>query len=125
MAIFCVGCGEAKTFPVEGKVAFKDGSDASALEGSVVTFESQEQKKSATGMVGADGTFKLSTEVEGDGAVPGKHKVAITPKAAELDKPTPKPLFDSRYSDPTKSGIEVEVKKAKENPITIEVERAK
>lgn len=119
------GCSEQKSFPVEGKVTFKGGGDAKELAGYGVTFESQEQKVSASGEVQADGTFKMSTFTEGDGAVPGKHKVAITPKPPELDKPSPKPLIDLRYADPAQSGIEVEVKKEKTNPITIEVERAR
>lgn len=122
---FSSGCSEQKTFPVEGKLTFKGGADAKDLAGYGITFESQEQKVSASGEVQADGTFKLSTFTEGDGAVPGKHKVAVTPKQPELDKPSPKPLIDLRYADPAQSGIEVEVKKEKTNPITIEVERAR
>src|SRR5438552_17655549 len=72
------GCGSSNTSPVSGKVVFKDGTP---LTGGLVLFRPVDEKLqvSSRGDIQPDGTFFLSTYKEGDGAVPGKYQVAITP----------------------------------------------
>jgi len=60
-----------------------------------------------------DGKFTLTTYVDGDGAVPGKHKVGVTaveevpnPKGGE---PIAKSLVPSNCTNPETSGYEVEI----------------
>src|SRR5581483_9851663 len=78
-----VGCG-GRTHPVEGKVVFKGSTDpARELAGYQVMFESAEQKVSANGVVQPDGTFRVGTFKDNDGAVPGKHRVALSPPSEE------------------------------------------
>lgn len=117
-----MGCAAAKTLPVNGRVEFEDKSDVSALEGYIVSFESVEQKVGGEGIVQKDGTFKISTFGDYDGAVPGKHKVAINPPQPEPDTVPPKPVIDKIYFDPATTPIEKDVTKG--NPdITITVKR--
>jgi hypothetical protein len=121
---FLAGCGEGKTAPVNGRVKFKDGSDASVLAGYSLTFESDEGKSSAVGDVNADGTFKLSTFGANDGAVPGKYRVAINqPNNPDPDKPPIKSKLPAKYANLDSSGLTVEVKPGQNN-IELELEKA-
>lgn len=70
------GCGARgpKTYPVTGEVVFEDGV---ALQGGLIEFSSTEQEMSATGRIGPDGHFRLTTVVDGDGAIAGEHRVIV------------------------------------------------
>jgi hypothetical protein len=72
------GCGESSgTLPVTGKVT-KGGQP---VAGAAVVFEpsgSSKDAKSASGTTDASGVYKLTTFVNGDGALPGNYKVKIT-----------------------------------------------
>lgn len=118
------GCNSAKTHPVNGTVKFKDGADGSALVGYTVDFESLEQKVSGSGEVQSDGTFRISTYGDNDGAVPGKHRISITPPIpADPDALPPKPLIPPKYGGLDTSGLEVEIKRGP-NDVTLELERS-
>lgn len=116
-----VGCGTAKTVPVNGKVQFKDGKDGSSLAGYVISLESTEQNVSGSGEVQADGTFRISTYGDNDGAVPGKHRVAITPPLPLPDAVPPAPLIDKKYDSLDTSGLEVDIQPGA-SEVTLEVE---
>jgi hypothetical protein len=123
LGLLATGCG-GKTASVEGTVVFKDSqAPAKELAGYVVTLELEGGNVSATGMVQPDGTFRVSTYREGDGAVPGKHRVALTPPLPQGDRPIPPPILPPRYGDLKTSGLEIEVKKGQANPARLEVER--
>ena len=118
------GCGGSKTCSIRGKVVYEDDqSVAEELAGYTVTLESVEQDVSAAGIIRADGTFGVSTYEEGDGAVPGRHRVAITPPIQEVDGPPPEPLIDPRYAKFDTSGLEVTVEKRK-TEVVLAVQRA-
>ena len=76
-----VGCGpgQPKTYPVSGKVVFADG--APLTTGGTIVFESiapeGEPVFNARGVVEPDGTFRLSTFGDGDGAVAGEHRAIV------------------------------------------------
>ncbi|TXT34182.1 MAG: Uncharacterized protein FD138_1724 [Planctomycetota bacterium] len=79
--------------------------------------------KPGSGSVGADGTFKLSTYGDGDGAVVGKHKVDYAPPVVPIDEAThsensapAKGPYDGLV--PSKADAEV---KAGDNKIDIEL----
>jgi hypothetical protein len=119
-----IGCGPAKVVPVNGQVKMKDGSSTAPLKGYMVTFESVDKNVSGSGEIEADGTFKISTfstSATPDGAVPGKHKVAISPPLPPPDAPPPRPAIDRKYFATSTSNLEVEVNPASPD-ITIEVE---
>ena len=117
--IFVIGCGGTKTHPLNGTVVFTGGTElAKELVGYSITLEpeapnAEGKKNSGSGLIAADGTFKISTFEQNDGAVPGKHKVAITPPVQNGDGPAPKPLIPSRYGDLGTSGLIINVEAGK------------
>ena len=118
LLIILTGCGGSKTYPVSGSIFFTDNQPAKELAGYSITLEPETpdadgKKHSASGLVGADGTFKVSTFEQNDGAVPGKHKVAISPPAPVGDTTPPKPLIPSRYGDLGMSGLIINVEVGK------------
>lgn len=70
------GCGESvpKTYPVKGKVTYKN----LPLEGAGVTFHPTAGGSLAVGQTNAQGDFELMTFKSGDGALPGSYAVTIT-----------------------------------------------
>ena len=112
--LILLGCGrgyELPTAPVSGKVLV-DGQPVT--KGQVIF--APEGGRAATGILGPDGTFTLSTYRPNDGAVVGKHTVTVisAERAADadpedIDAPM-RWLVPRRYSDPGTSGLEFEVK---------------
>lgn len=72
---------EPRLYPVRGRVVFADGT---AVQGGTVEFKSVDSGTSAIGVINLDGTFRLMTKVEGDGAVAGEHKVVVIQGAAPI-----------------------------------------
>jgi hypothetical protein len=69
------GCNSSGTLPVTGKVT-KGGQPVS---GALVTFVPQgADGQPASGTTDDSGTYKLTTFVHGDGALPNSYKVAVT-----------------------------------------------
>jgi hypothetical protein len=70
-----------QTYPVKGKVTFRDGKPMTA---GLIEFRSTADPALMTnGQIQADGTFTLTTHFGRDklpGAIEGEHKVSITPK---------------------------------------------
>ena len=86
-AVFGVGCSKGpKLYPAEGKVTM-NGQPA---EGASVVFSPasgvDEKTPQPSGIVGADGTYKLQTYPHGEGALPGEYKVVITWLPADARK---------------------------------------
>jgi hypothetical protein len=125
-AIMTAGCGHG-TAPVQGKVVFADNQAAATeLDGYVITMESAERKISATGIIESDGTFLVSTFEQGDGAMPGAYRVAITPPLGTLtsEGPAAKPIIDPRYGQLKTSNLDVTIEPGN-NEYLVEVERAR
>ncbi|MCS7305241.1 MAG: hypothetical protein NZ602_09075 [Thermoguttaceae bacterium] len=123
------GCGGPTLCQVQGKIVYSDGAPANDLEGYTITFDSVDQAAtsekpgvSASGVVQADGSFRVGTYQPGDGAVPGRHRVAITPPVSLADGATPPPRIPLKYASFQTSGLEVELKPGL-NPVTLTVER--
>src|SRR5262245_45292449 len=115
------GCGGPKLHPVEGRVAFPDGT--SLTVGTVVFIPKDKNVLlSPRGQVRTDGTFRMMTFKEGDGAPEGEYQVLIAPEAVIEGPPTPP--FDRRFTSADKSGLEYTVKPGKNEFFTITVERA-
>ena len=106
----CWGCGgnpgahAAVTIPVKGKVMFK----GRPLTQGTVVFEPEDSGREAHGEVKPDGAFLLSTFKEGDGAVPGTHRVAVS-GVGKVGKIT----FPVKYQNPSSSKTAVEVVEGK------------
>lgn len=122
-----VGCGSSKYSPVSGQLVFPDGTPVTGLEGGTVVFETTSpdgQLVSASGPIDAQGKFTLGTEAVSDGALPGKHRVLITPPAVSGDVPPP-PVIDPKYGAFETSGLEVEVTAGKNESVKLTVEPPK
>jgi hypothetical protein len=119
--VVAAGCGRSGLYPVEGKVAFPDGTPYTA--GTVVFGPVDKDALLAPrGEIQADGTFRMSTHKEGDGAPEGKYRVLIAPPEAG-DTDSPPPAIDRRFTTFDKSGLEYTVKTGKNEFFTITVEK--
>ena len=123
------GCGEGlpPTYPVEGRVVLPDGKP---LSGGLVEFQSiggEGMSVNASGTIGADGSFRLTTYKEDDGAVAGRHRAIVRPPREDLDiedaatAGRPEPIIDPRFENYDTSGLEFTVKEGA-NRFTIPVE---
>lgn len=119
----CWGCsrgGELPTAPVTGKVTYK----GKPVPSGTVMFV-PEKGPAATGEIAKDGTYTLSTYSKNDGAVLGKHKIAITALAdmgdrlPEEQSPLPPPLIPDKYLNQDTSGLTAEIK---EGPNTVDLD---
>jgi hypothetical protein len=117
------GCGP-RTYPVEGTVVFDDNRPATELAGGFVTFQPVDDKASAQGSIGPEGTFRLSTFRQGDGALPGPYRVVVSPPppGGASEAGPPPLLLDPCFSDPNTSDIQVTVEPRK-NQVTIPVRK--
>lgn len=96
----CGGCGGSggstpalAIVPVRGQILYR----GKPLPGGGVTFEPVDGGREAHGGVGPDGRFTLTTFRDGDGAVRGPHRVAVTGAV---------PL---KYRSFASSGLEIEI----------------
>ena len=111
------GCGTDRlpVAPVEGKIVYQ----GKPLEFGGVMFQAPSGPP-ARGRIGSDGTFRLSTYGDGDGAVIGKHRVRITcfetqrpgapPPSKDEEPGLGESLIPRKYAGFHTSGLEVEVK---------------
>jgi hypothetical protein len=77
--LLVAGCSGANTlYPVHGTV-YLDGQPATELAGGTVTLNSGELHKSASGQIQTDGTYRLGSLRQDDGALPGKYEVTVAP----------------------------------------------
>lgn len=109
----CAGCGSnaqtaytTSTVPVKGKVTL----NGKPLTKGMVTFE-PDSGREAHGDIKSDGTYVLTTFKEGDGAVPGTHRVAVSNAGRSVP---------NKYTHVSSSKIELEVSDGKtEYPIDL------
>jgi hypothetical protein len=114
------GCEEAierpKTVPVAGKVTYK----GAPVPKGTVTFQ-PDKGDPAVGEIQSDGAYRLSTYAQGDGAVPGHHRVFIIANTADPTKipestpgwTPPKDLIPKKYNNLKTSGLEANVSEEK------------
>ena len=138
--LFLTGCGSHRTYPVQGKVVYPDGSP---MKGGAVMFEPVDVEKSdakgssdkpvmARGAIAEDGTFALSTFGEEDGAPPGHYRVLVRAQVKKhgrgVDENAPDPQWDPfqihpKFQDFKTSGLEFTIE-PRANNFTIHVEKA-
>ena len=104
----CVGCGgnadgRAATdlIPVKGKVTYK----GRPITRGVVSFEPDGFGRPASGPIQSDGSFALGTHKDGDGVVPGEHRVSIS----GFDKALARDRVLAKYSSPNSSHLTAKV----------------
>ena len=121
-AIILTGCNpsyQKETAPVRGTVTL-DGRPVSA---GGVSF-SPAAGRGAGGLIAVDGTYTLGTYTKSDGAIVGKHKVAISPpeQGEEVtDLPAGSVKLPKRYHNSESSGLEFEVQPNQENVIDLKL----
>lgn len=106
MLVSMVGCGDGRPtrIPVSGQVVI-DGQPLTHGFVQVVP----ENDRPATGEIGPDGRFSLTTFEPGDGCVPGTHKVAVIANET-LDARSQKWHAPKNYMDIENSGLTITVK---------------
>jgi hypothetical protein len=119
-AALAAGCSSGKRLcPVEGTVAYDDGSPAVELAGGLVSLESVEDQSNAAGEIQKDASFRIRSPLGGDGAPAGTYRVLVQPKEGRKDNP-----IETKYGRYTTSGIEITVKDGP-NRVEIKVRRVK
>ena len=125
VAVAVAGCADPnRPYPVNGTVVFEDGEPVREAAGGMVTFNSAELKKSAVGEIQPDGTFRLTTTRQNDGAPPGRYKVTVmNPLAREdLGRPAPRRVVDRHYESLQTTDLEATVE-PKTNDILLKIKR--
>ena len=122
MASGCSRKGDLETAPVSGKVTYR----GKAVPTGTVMFVPN-AGPAATGEIGTDGSYKLTTYSAGDGAVLGTHKVTITALQGmgdalpEQRNATPPPLVPVKYLSGETSGLTADVKRGSKNEVNFEL----
>lgn len=118
----CKHSGELETAPTSGLVRL----DGKPLATGTVTFIPQ-RGLAATGTIGADGTFVLSTYSSGDGAIVGKNKVAVwvirsdSNTSAGPEQKGSIMAIPPHYATAEGSGLEFEVMSGQSNNFTLDL----
>ena len=108
--------------PVKGVVKYK----GKPLPNGDILFVADELGPTATGQIQPDGSYYLTTFSDGDGAVPGGHRIMVsalapTPPGADPAGTLPPPLVPGKYGDYTRSGLTATVKEGEENVIDFDL----
>lgn len=110
IAVVALGCGEKQPAiaPVVVTVTYPNKKP---VVGAQVALRSDETKTTARGVTGSDGSSRLTTFTDGDGAALGRNTVVVAkpPLIGDPDKPYTGPMIADKYSNFATSGLEVEV----------------
>ena len=119
------GCSSSGPERVEvtGRVVFTDGTP---LPLGIIEMQHVDLPWTARGEVKGDGEFEVSTLSPGDGAVPGRYRVAITQLIIAEDLGSESHdhghRLDPKYFRPETSELEVVIESGKSNRLTLTVE---
>ncbi len=125
--LLCLGCTDnrLKTYPVQGKVVFPDGSPVRV--GTIET-KSILHGVQASGSIATDGTFQLTTYQTNDGAVAGDHRCVIVQFIPVEEIPNYRPstlgVVNRKYSSYATSELVFTVEAKGDNQIWFEVQGA-
>jgi hypothetical protein len=124
----CGGPSTPKTVKVTGTVTL----NGNPVPNASVAFI-PENGRAASGRTDAQGKFTLSTFGTNDGALPGPHKVAVTPAPSDEPPPMPgmpgyeesqaaKAPFPAKYGDVKTSGFTANVEPGAKNDFTFDMQ---
>ncbi|MDA0657954.1 MAG: hypothetical protein O2931_04575 [Planctomycetota bacterium] len=117
----------ARKYKVQGKVTYPNGAPVTS---GIVEFELVDRTPykgrpvNATGEIAPDGTYYLSTEEDGDGAWPGKHRAIVleNPPDIQLGQRW-QPAIAARFRSYGESGLAFDIEAKETNQIDIQVTR--
>ena len=118
------GCSDSQipTWPVSGMVVLEDGTP---LETGTVEFASDDGLHTARGKIQNDGSFRLTTFDDGDGAVAGDHDAVVIQLVSTEDLPIHQhdhgPTIDPRFAHYDGAGLRFTVKPDQKNEFRIVV----
>ena len=118
LLIAVCGCSDNQvpTWPVSGKVVLEDGTP---LETGTVEFASDDGIHTARGSIQSDGSFRLTTFRNGDGAVAGAHDAVVIQLISTEDLPIHEhdhgPTIDPRYAHYDSADLRFTVKADEDN----------
>jgi hypothetical protein len=110
LACVSLGCNSGPAIsPVSGTVKFEEGSFPACEIASVqfVPVQRTDISQTSTGMIQADGTYKLSTFNPDDGAMPGEYKVTFQIHKTYIGRES---LVAPEFTDHTTTPFTVTVK---------------
>jgi hypothetical protein len=134
-----IGCGQRSgqlrehlaTVPASGVLLYQN----KPLESYEVTFIPKQGDRPSAGKTDAEGRFTLGTNELADGAPPGTYTVVVsfnavspldpavvTPEQIAASTPKPKVKIPTKYSDPEKSGLQVQVPEGGSTELKIELQ---
>ncbi|WP_437200851.1 hypothetical protein [Planctomicrobium sp. SH664] len=105
--LFVAGCGSQ--LPPMGQVSGKVLLDGTPLSTGSVLFIPEAAGQYAFGTVQKDGTYTLTTFVNGDGALVGRHKIIVSAVKETKEGEPVIPLTPSKYSNENTSGLTAQV----------------
>jgi hypothetical protein len=119
LAAACTADKSPQTYPVTGKIVYRDTKQPLAT--GTVLFESlSEPKVQASGEIQPDGSFELASDLGKPGTVAGEHRVLIQPPVLETGQ---KPVVHKRFTSYATSGLKATVVAGGTNNLTLEVDR--
>lgn len=127
-ALLLVGCGAKPKVTeglkeVTGKITYKD----QPLTSGIVTFFTEKRDgRSATGIIGADGTYALQTDANSPGARPGDYKIrieswSVPPKVTDDAVVPGKSAIPDKYGSVDQSGLTATVKEDAKQTIDLKL----
>ena len=127
LLLAAVGCDRGpKLVPIQGRVLYR----GQPLPFGSVMFQPAGGLP-ARGTIGTDGTFRLTTHSAGDGVLPGQSRVRVTcyehqrpgtsTSAQQQEVGLGRLLIPKRYTSFGTSGLKIEVRADRAEPVTIEL----
>jgi hypothetical protein len=122
----CAGCSNRiSTYPVHGKVVYKDGTTVRGGGGLMIWFESTAPPyHRASGLVDANGEFVLSFIEAGSGAPEGEHRIRFDPGTEHMQPSAEIALgkkMPPRYLEFRTSGLKQTITRG-DNIVVVEVD---
>jgi hypothetical protein len=121
-ALVLVGCSkshELETAEVRGIVTL----DGKPVESGGILFMPP-RGRAATAIIAPDGSYRMTTYHDGDGAIVGKHAISVFPRYGATEDeivPTSARPIPQRYHNSGSSGLEADVKAGQVNVVELKL----
>lgn len=132
LAIGCNRSSRPKTVPVQGKVTWQGKPLPNGMVGFEPVQAAEGVNRPASGTVGPDGVYHVSSYRPNDGLVPGEYLVTVQSYVGDAKKdvlmestttaPMPVSRIPERYTNPAKSGLKFTVPTDARGPLTYDID---